>query len=64
MRDDGQLYLDRRGAESKTGLPRWLSGKGHPCQFRRHWFDPWVEEIAWRGKWQPIPVFLPGESHG
>ena len=20
-------------------------------------------EIPWRGKWQPIPVFLPGESH-
>ena len=20
--------------------------------------------IPWRRKWQPIPVFLPGESHG
>ena len=27
-------------------------------------FDPWVEKIPWRGKWQPTPVFLPGESHG
>ena len=27
-------------------------------------FDPWVWKIPWRRKWQPIPVFLPGESHG
>ena len=26
-------------------------------------FDPWVEKI-WRRKWQPAPVFLPGECHG
>ena len=26
--------------------------------------DPWVEKIPWRRKWQPTPVFLPGESHG
>ena len=27
-------------------------------------FDPWVGKIPWRGKWQPTPLFLPGESHG
>ena len=27
-------------------------------------FDPWVGKISWRRKWQPTPVFLPGESHG
>ena len=27
-------------------------------------FDPWVEKIPWRRKWQPAPVFLPGEFHG
>ena len=27
-------------------------------------FDPWVRKILWRRKWQPTPVFLPGESHG
>ena len=27
-------------------------------------FDPWVRRIPWRRAWQPIPVFLPGESHG
>ena len=25
---------------------------------------PWVEKIPWSRKWQPTPVFLPGESHG
>jgi len=25
---------------------------------------PWVRKIPWRRKWQPSPVFLPGESHG
>ena len=27
-------------------------------------FDPWFGKIPWRRTWQPIPVFLPGESHG
>ena len=31
-----------------------------PC--RRCRFDPWVGKILWRRKWQPTPVFLPGES--
>ena len=26
--------------------------------------DPWVRKIPWRRKWQPTPVFLPGESYG
>ena len=25
---------------------------------------PGVGKIPWRRKWQPFPVFLPGESHG
>ena len=31
---------------------------------KRLGFDPWVWKIPWRRKWQPIPVFFPGESHG
>ena len=27
-------------------------------------FDPWVRKVLWRRVWQPIPVLLPGESHG
>ena len=26
--------------------------------------NPWVSKIPWRSKWQPNPVFLPGEFHG
>ena len=47
-----------------VGLPRWLSGKESACQSRRHGFSPWVGKIPWRRKWQSIPVFLPGKSHG
>ena len=37
------------------------------CQHRRYKrceFDPWVGKIPWNRTWQPVPVFLPGESHG
>ena len=27
-------------------------------------FGPWVGKIPWSRAWQPIPVFLPGKSHG
>ena len=46
------------------GLPRWLNAKESACQHRRLRFYPWVGKIPWRRKWQPTPVFLPGESHG
>ena len=46
------------------GLPRYLSDKEFICQCRRHQFDPRSGKISWRRKWQPIPVFLPGKSHG
>ena len=51
----------------KYGLPMWLSSKSICLQCRRHrkrGFNPWVRKIPWRRKWQPTPVFLPGESHG
>ena len=47
-----------------TGLPLWLSGKESACQCGKHKFDPWVEKMPWRRKWQPNPVFLPGKPHG
>ena len=31
-------------------------------RYKRCGFDPWVGKISWRRAWQPIPVFLPGES--
>ena len=44
------------------GLPRWLTVKEstwNQCEFHS-----WVGKIPWRRKWQPTPVFLPGEFHG
>ena len=52
---------------SSNGLPKWLSGKESASQCRRPkrcGLSLWVEKILWRRKWQPTPVFLPGESHG
>ena len=51
--EDASVYL----------LPRWLHGKESACQRRRcrtQEFDPWVRKTHWRRKWQPVPVFLPG----
>ena len=51
--------------KSTSSRPRlWLSSKEPACQCRRHRFDPWVGKIPWRGKWQPILVFLSGQSFG
>ena len=44
--------------------PWWLSQWRICLQSRRLGIDPWLGKIPWRRKWQPTPVFLPGESHG
>ena len=47
--------------------PRWHSGRESVFQCRRCKrcsFDPWVEKIPWRRKWQHPPVFWPGKFHG
>ena len=52
---------------SKLGFPGGSSGKelSYQCRKRKRLgFDPWVKKIPWRRKWQPTPVFSPGESHG
>ena len=52
-------------APVSMGFPRqehWSGGKESACQCTRRGFDPWVGKIPWRRKWQPTPVFLPGES--
>ena len=25
-------------------------------------FEPWVQKVSWRRKWQPTPVLLPGRQ--
>ena len=43
------------------GFPGSSDGKASACNAGLG-FDPWVGKIPWRRKWQPTPVFLPGES--
>ena len=44
-------------------LTRWIFvGKESACNAGDS--SSWVGKIPWRRKWQPTPVFLPGESHG
>ena len=53
--------------DSCLGFPGGTSGKESTIQCRRrkrHGFNPWGRKIPWRKAWQPIPVLLPGESHG
>ena len=53
--------------EGSWGFPGGASSKEPTCpceRGKRHRFDPWLGKIPWRRKWQPNPVFLPGESHG
>ena len=51
-----------------NGVAALLASRGpshkeatYQCSSR---LNPWVGKIPWRRAWQPIPVFLPGESHG
>ena len=46
------------------GFPGGTGGKESTCNAEdlRPGFYPWVEKIPWRRAWQPISVFLPGES--
>ena len=46
---------------------RWLSGKESACKAEDSGDPgsiPGSGLFPWRRKWQPSPVFLPGESHG
>ena len=44
-----------------SGKKKWKEKPA--CQCRRH-KRCWVGKILWSSKWQPTPVFLPGESRG
>ena len=51
--------------QSLAGFPGGASGEEPACQCgrgKRCGFSPWVRKIPWKRKWQPTPVFLPGES--
>ena len=65
IRQHTSLFPLLHSAEPTMGQ-RWLSGKEFSCQHSPGdaRFNPRVKKIPWRRKWQPSPVFLPGESHG
>ena len=44
-------------------LLRWLSGKESTCHCRRCRFDLWGGKTPWGRKWDPIPVFFPGQTN-
>ena len=48
----------------KCLFPGGSEVKAFACKAGDPRFNPWVGKIPWRRKWQPTPVFLPGESHG
>ena len=53
----------------EAGMERFFKCLLHKAGFfllqcRRPGFDPWLGKIPWRREWQPIPVILPGKSHG
>ena len=54
----------RSGSSGSYGLPCWLRWQRICLQCRKSRFYPWVRKIPWRRRWQPTPIFLPGESHG
>ena len=63
----GRWTHDRiSGLIRREGLPWWFTQlrSGLQCRRLRPGFDPWIGTIPWSRKWQPTPVFLPGEFHG
>ena len=48
----------------RNELPRWRSGKESACQCKKHIFNLWSRKFPQKRKWQPTPIFLPGEPHG
>ena len=46
------------------GFPSSSDGKASACNAGDTGSIPGLERFPWRRKWQPIPVFLPGEFHG
>ena len=57
------IRVPSRTVSHTLGFPGGSVVKNAPAMQELR-FDPWVEKIPWRRKWQPTPVFLPGESHG
>ena len=62
---DRQTYRHGPGSKDKTNHPLVVQMVKNPPAMR----ETRVRSLGWEdspgeGKWQPTPVFLPGESHG
>ena len=72
LRGSGHQCWDWEGKQDVWTLARlweWPStqrsvDKRICLQCRRPRFNSWVGKILCRRKWQPTPVFFPGQSHG
>ena len=59
----GKGIFKKKGAIIIKGLPRWHRGKESTCNAGDARDVGLIPESG-RRKWQPTPVFLPGEFHG
>ena len=64
LRREAHLRDSYTMKQEHSGLSQWLGSKEFFCQCRKCGFDHGAGKIPWRMKWQPAPIFLPGESHG
>ena len=60
-----QSKMEFRDDRRTLGFPGSASGKetSQHRRCKRQEFSPWVRKIPLRRKWQPTPVFCPGEFH-
>ena len=56
--------LYSRQIQPRGGLSWWLSNKESACNAGDAGSTHESGRSPWRRKWQPVPVFLPGKSHG
>ena len=57
-------FSNKPGIKRNIKFPGSSDSKESACNAGDLGFNPWFGKIPWRGEWQPIPIFLPGEFHG
>ena len=58
------LWVKKLHCPPQPHPSKWLRQSRICLQCKRLGFGPSVRKIPWRRKWQPTPLFLPGEFHG
>ena len=59
-----RTWLSNFHFQKERGLSWWLSVRESTCQCRRHRFDPWLRNIPWKRKWQPLQYSCLENSRG